>query len=108
MFGFILNKHVLWLINISTEVSVVDLSNVSFIKILSKDKLEQILSWWNQSQLFQDSSKLLTGDVLAIGLIIVLELWLDQDSSIFNFSSNCFNHINHCGLLFITEVSSGL
>jgi len=43
--------------------------------------------------------------MLAVSSIIILELWFDQNSSVFNFYSNGFEHIDHSGLFFFWEIS---
>jgi hypothetical protein len=75
--GSVFWEKILWLINISTELEVVDLSNVSFIQVLSNEQLEKFFSRCNERELLHDSSELLTGDMATIGSIIILERWLN-------------------------------
>ena len=74
--GSVFWEKIFWLINISTELKVVDLSNVSFVQILSNKQLEEFFTRSNELELLHDSSELLTGNMAAIGSIVILERWL--------------------------------
>lgn len=84
----VLWEHVLWMINIMAEFEIVDFSDISFVEVLSDQELVLILAWWNKLQLLQYSSKLLSGNMAAIGSVIVLELWLDKNSFVHYFGLN--------------------
>ena len=84
--GCVLNEDILWSVNIGAELEVVDLSDISLVEILSNQDLEKLFPWWKQIQLLHDTSELLNGDVAAVSSIIILELWLDEDSLLDNFS----------------------
>ena len=81
-------EDVFWLVDISAEFEVVDLSDVSFVQVFSNQKLEETLSFRNDLQFFQSSSELLHSDVARLGSIVILERWLDENSLVSNFSSN--------------------
>lgn len=82
-------ENVLWSIDVSAESEVIDFSNVSPVQVLSNQKLEKILAWWNELELLQNSSELFSCDMAAFSLVVILQLRLDQDSLISNLSSNC-------------------
>jgi len=86
--GLIDWEDVFWLIDISAELEVVDLSDVSLVQVFSNQKLEETLSFRNDLQFFQSSSELLHSDVARLGSIVILERWLDENSLVSNFSSN--------------------
>jgi hypothetical protein len=75
--GSVFWEKIFWLIDISTELEVVDLSNVSFVQILSNEQLEEFFTRSNERELLHDSSELLTGDMAAIGSVVILERWLN-------------------------------
>lgn len=81
----VLWEHVLWMIDIMAEFEIVDFSDISFVEVLSDQELVLFLVWWDKLQLLQYSSKLLSGNMAAIGSVIVLELWLDKNSFIHYF-----------------------
>jgi len=88
IFGNVSLDEVLRSIDISAESEVVELSNIALVKILSNEKLEELLRWWDQSCLLHDSSELLNRDVAALGLIVIHELGLNQDSLVSDLVSN--------------------
>lgn len=81
-------ENILWLVDIGAELEVIDFSHISLVEVLSKKQLEEVLLWWNETELLQDPSELLGCNVAALGSVIVLELWLDENSLINNLSSN--------------------
>ena len=81
-------EHVLWLVNISAELEIVDFSNITFVKILSKEELVKVLCWWDNFKLLEDTSELLGSNVAALCSIVVLELRLNQHTLVDNFSSD--------------------
>lgn len=70
------------------ETEIVDLSNISLVEVLSNEDLEELLAWWEDIALLQNSSKLLGSNMAALGLIIVLQLRLNQDSLVLNLVSH--------------------
>ena len=81
-------EDILWSIDISAEHEVIDLSNISFIQVLSNKQLEELLTWWNERKLLHNSSKLLGRNMAALSSIIILQLRLDKDSFVHNLCSN--------------------
>lgn len=104
----VLWEHVLWMINIMAEFEIVDLSNITLIEVLSDQKLVLILTWWDKLQLLEDSSKLLSGNVAAIGSVIVLELWLDKNSLIHYFGLDGHQKYVELVHLWLIEVGRAL
>jgi len=104
----ILWEDVLWLIDICAESKIVDFSNIAFVQILSNQKLEELLRWWDEVELLHHSSELFSGDVAAVSSIVILELRLDEDSLVNDLSANCGQKTNKGILLFICEICSGL
>ena len=82
---YIWGKEIIGLINIMAELKIVDFSHISLVEVFSNENLEQIFARWKDIAFFKDSSELLGGNVATLGSVIILELWLDQDSLIFNF-----------------------
>lgn len=82
----VLDENILWFINISAELEVINFSNISFIKIFSNEDLEKLFLWWDQFQLFHYSSELLNCNVATVGPVIILELRLDQYTLLDNFN----------------------
>ena len=101
-------ENVLWSINVSAESEVIDFSNVSPVQVLSNQKLEKILAWWNELELLHNSSELFSCDMAAFSPVIILQLRLDQDSLISNLSSNCRQKTKKGVFFSISEVSSRL
>ena len=75
--GSVFWEKILWLIDISTELEVIDLSNISFVQVLSNKQLEEFFSRSNERELLHDSSELLTGNMATISSVIILERWLN-------------------------------
>jgi len=100
----ILDEDVLWSVNISTELEIVDLSDVSSVEIFPDQNLEELLLWWDQIQFLHDTSELLNSDVAAVGPVIILELRLDQDSLLDNFSLDSVQKVEEALHLFLIEV----
>jgi hypothetical protein len=101
-------KDVLWSIDVSAEHEVIDLSNISFVQVLSNEQLEELLSWWDEGKLFHNSSELLGRNMAALSSIIILQLRLDKDSFICNLGSNSAQNGKQSVLIIIGEVGSGL
>ena len=102
--GCILNEDVLRSVNIGTEFEIINFSDISSVEILSNQDLEEFLLWWNQIQLFHNTSELLNSDVAAVSSIIILELRLDQDSLLDNFSLDGIQQVEEGLHLFFIEV----
>jgi hypothetical protein len=77
MLFWVLNEDILWLIDISTELEIINFSNISSVEIFTNQNLEKLLLWWNQIQLLHNTSELFNGDMAAICSVIILELWLN-------------------------------
>lgn len=88
VFGLIRSKEIFWSVDIMAETEIVDLSNISLVEVLSNEDLEELLAWWEDIALLQNSSKLLGSNMAALGLIIVLQLRLNQDSLVLNLVSH--------------------
>lgn len=101
-------ENILWLIDVSAEHDVIDLSNISFVQVLSKEQLEELLSWWDEGKLFHDSSELLGRNMAALSSIIILQLRLDKDSFVCNLCSNRAQKGKHSVLFIISEIGSRL
>jgi hypothetical protein len=101
-------EDVLWSIDVSAEHEVIDLSNISFVQVLSKEQLEELLSWWDEGKLLHDSSELLGSNMAALSSIIILKLRLDKNSFVLNLCSNSIQKGNQSVLFIIGEVGSGL
>lgn len=86
MLWSIREEHVLWSINVSAELEIVDLSNVALVEVFSQENLEQVLRWWNKSKLFQNSSELFSSDMATVCSIIILELRLNENSLVNDLS----------------------
>lgn len=76
--SYVFWEDVLWLVNISTELEIVHFSNISLIKVLSKQKLIQFFGWWNDFKFLENAPELLGGNVAALSSVIVLELGLNE------------------------------
>jgi len=81
------------MIDIMAELEIVDLSDISFIEVLSDQELVSSLVWWDKLQLLHNSSKLLSGYMAAIGSVIILELWLDKNSFVHYFGFDCHQKV---------------
>ena len=101
-------EDVLWLIDISAELEVVDLSDISLVKVLPDKELEEILIRRDDLELFHHSSELLHSDVAGLGSVIILELWLDENSLVDNLSSDGSKDTQESLHLALGEVGSGL
>ena len=101
----VLWEHVLWMINIVAEFEIVDLSDITFIEVLSDQELVRSLVWWDKLQLLHNSSKLLSGNMAAIGSVIVLELWLDKNSFVHYFGFD--GHQKYVELIHIVLIEIG-
>lgn len=106
--GDILWEDILWVVNVCAKFEVVDFSDVSFVEILSNQELIEVLSWWNDLQFLEHSSELLSCNVAALGPVVVLELWLDENALKANLSADCAQKSEECILLTICEVGSTL
>lgn len=104
----ILHKHILWSINISAELEIVDLSNVTLVEVLSQKNLEKVLTWWNECKLLHDSSELLSSNMATISSIIILKLWLNENSLIVDLSLDLGQERHQDGHLLLSEVGGTL
>ena len=73
------------------EVDVINLSDVSLVEVPSYEHLEKVFGWRQDLALLEDSSELFGRDMAGLGSVVVLELWLNQDSAVFNLKSNGVN-----------------
>ena len=108
LLGLVNWEDILWSVDIGTEFEVVDLSDVTLIEVLSEEELELWLREWNELEGLENSSELLGGDVAALGPVVILELWLDQDSLIHNLCSNDGQEGEELSLFFVGEVGGRL
>ena len=104
----VLNKHIFRLVDIGTELEVVNLSNISLIEVLSQKNLEKFLTWWNEFELLQNSSELLSCNMATICSIIILKLWLDENSLIVDLSLDLIQKRHENGHLSFREVGGAL
>jgi hypothetical protein len=104
----VLYKHIFRLVDIGTELEVVNLSNISLIEVLSQKNLEKFLTWWNEFELLQNSSELLSRNMATICSIIILKLWLDENSLIVDLSLDLIQKRHENGHLSFREVGGTL
>jgi hypothetical protein len=104
----VLHKHIFRLVDIGTELEVVNLSNISLIEVLSQKNLEKFLTWWNEFELLQNSSELLSRNMATICSIIILKLWLDENSLIVDLSLDLIQKRHENGHLSFREVGGTL
>ena len=76
------------LVDVVAEVDIVNLSDVSLVKVVSNEDHEEVLGRWEDVHVLQHSSELLSSDMAALGSVIILELWLDQDSVVLDLLSD--------------------
>ena len=69
--GNVLWEQVFWFVDVGAELEVVDVSDITRIKILPEKDLEEWFSWWDQFELFENASELFGSDVAALGPILV-------------------------------------
>lgn len=62
-------------VDVSNELIVIDVGQVSSVHVLLQEQVEMSLTWWEYIELLQDSDKLVLGDVANLGDIEVFELW---------------------------------
>ncbi len=79
-FGDILWEHVLWAIDITAEVEIVNLFGVAAIAVTANNQIENGIGRGHDVQIFHHSQELLSGDVLRLRAVKVLESWLQQDT----------------------------
>lgn len=84
----VLREDVFWAIDIGAEFEVVDFPNISFIQVLSKEKLEKTFFWWDEAKFLEDSSELFGGDMAWFSSVVIGQLWFNENSLVDNFSSN--------------------
>ena len=82
MFGDVLGEEILRMVNIMAELHIIDFSDVTTVKVLADKQLEERLGRRDEPQLFQNTAELLGGDVRASGLVVALELRLDENTFI--------------------------
>jgi len=86
--SYVFWENILWLVNISTELEIVDFSNVSLVEVLPEQKLIHFFSWWDNLKFFENTSELLSGNMAALSSIVILELGLNKYTFVYNFSSD--------------------
>lgn len=106
--SYIFWEDVLWLVNISAELEIVHFSNISLIKVLSKQNLIQFFGWWDDLKFLEYAPELLGGNVAALSSIVILELWLDENTFESDFASNGSKKGKNSVLFFVCEVGSTL
>jgi len=104
----ILHEHVFRLVDIGTELEVVNLSNISLIEVLSQKNLEKFFTRWNEFELLQNSSELLSRNMATICSIIILKLWLYENSLIVDLSLDLIQKRHENGHLSFREVGGAL
>ena len=94
MLGNVATEQVFRSVDVLAEVDVVHFSDVALVKVLSNQDLEQVFGWWEDLALLEDSSELLGSYMAVLRAVVVLELWLDQDSIVLYLSSNSRKQVN--------------
>lgn len=95
-------------VDVGAELEVVDLSDVALVEVPPQQKLVQVFRRREQVALLQHSSELLGGHVAALGAVVVLELGLDQDPLVLDFSAEGGEQGVEHGLFVAAVVGSGL
>lgn len=106
--GDVGREDVLGSVDVRAESEVVDLSHVALVEVSSKQQLVQFFGRWQQVALFQHSSELFGSHVAALRAVVVLELRLDQDSLVLDFSSEGEQEGVEHALLVAAVVGRGL
>ena len=103
--GHVGGVEVLWSVDVSAEHEVVELSDVTFIQVLSNEKLEQLFRGRDQTCLLHGSSELLNSNMTALGLVEVHELRFDKNSLVLDLASDCCQELAKGVKLSLRELS---
>lgn len=76
----VIAEHIFGAVDIGAETEVVNLAFVILIEILSNDKIENLVGGGKQTQVLEDSLKLLGSGVARLSAIEVLEAGLEEHS----------------------------